>query len=150
MMRLQIVPMSLKEANAYVEKHHRHHRPARGCKFCIGVALDDGIVGALITGRPVSRHLDNGWTLEVTRCCTDGTKNACSALYGAAWRAAKAMGYNKLITYTLPEEGGGSLRGAGWICLGEAGGGSWSRMARPRDDSHPLQKKFKWEVSADE
>jgi hypothetical protein len=89
---------------------------------------------------------DNGWTLEVNRVATDGTPNACSALYGAAWRATKALGYKRLITYTLPEEGGSSLRGAGWKCLGEAGGGSWSCKSRPRVDTHPLQTKLCWEA----
>ncbi len=77
---------------------------------------------------------------------TDGTKNACSMLYGAAWRAARALGWLRLVTYTLPEEGGASLRAAGWRCIGEAGGGSWSRANRPRVDMHPLQVKMKWEA----
>src|SRR4249920_3671155 len=106
---LEIIPMVLDEANAFVEQHHRHHQPVPGAKFCIGVARDDVVVGVAIVGRPVARMLDNGWTLEVNRVCTDGTKNACSMLYAASWRAAKALGYRKLITYTLPEEGGESL-----------------------------------------
>src|SRR5690606_8037899 len=90
--RLRIVPMTLKEANDFVKQHHRHHGPTRFHKFSIGVAKGDQIVGVAIVGRPVARLLDDGYTLEVTRCCTDGTKNACSMLYGAAWRAARAMG----------------------------------------------------------
>jgi hypothetical protein len=90
--------------------------------------------------------LDDGWTLEVTRTCTTGVKNANSMLYGACWRAAKAMGYTKLGTYTLPEEGGASLRAAGWRLIGEAGGGSWNRPNRPRVDKHPLQRKLRWEI----
>lgn len=101
-----------------------------------------------IVGRPVARRAQDGWTLEVNRCCTDGTRNACSMLYGAAWRAARALGWRKLITYTLPEEGGASLRGAGWKCIGEAGGGSWNVPSRPRVDLHPTQMKLKWEMSA--
>src|SRR5690606_13651728 len=101
-----------------------------------------------IVGRPVSRMLQDGWTAEVTRCCTDGARNACSLLYRAAWRAARAMGYLRLITYTLPKEGGASLRGAGWTCIGIAGGGSWSRRARPRVDTHPKQRKLRWEIAA--
>lgn len=143
---LQIVPISLDEANAFVERLHRHHRPVPGAKFCIAVACAEVVVGVAIVGRPVARMLDDGWTLEVIRTCTDGSKNANSMLYGAAWRAAKALGYKKLGTYTLPEEGGASLRGAGWRCIGETGGGRWSRLARPRIDTHPLQAKLRWEA----
>lgn len=95
--------------------------------------------GVAIVGRPVARHLQDGYTAEVTRLCTDGTPNACSMLYEAAWRAAKAVGYLRIITYTLPQEGGASLRAAGWHLIGPAGGGSWSRAGRPRADEHPLE-----------
>lgn len=145
-MTLSVVPTTLKEANAFVEQHHRHHQPARGCRFVVAVADDSGAVrGVAIISRPVSRMLDDGWTAEVVRVATDGAKNACSMLYGAAWRAARALGFRRLVTYTLPHEGGGSLRGAGWRCLGEAGGGSWSRKDRPRVDLHPTQLKMRWE-----
>ena len=146
--RLEIVPVTRADAFAFVEQHHRHHRPPPGCLFCVGVATRGEIVGVAVIGRPVSRHLDDGWTIEVVRVATDGTANACSALYGAAWRAAKALGWRKAVTYTLPEEGGGSLRGAGWRCIGETGGGSWSRPARPRVDKHPTQVKLRWETHA--
>jgi hypothetical protein len=148
MPELSIVPVSLDEANAFVREHHRHHGPVPGAKFCIGVALEDRIVGVAIVGRPVARMSDNGWTLEVNRTCTDGTKNANSMLYGACRRAAFALGYRKLITYTLPSESGDSLRGAGWKCLGQAGGGNWSRVSRPRVDTHPTQTKLRWEAHA--
>ena len=98
-----------------------------------------------MVGRPVARMLDDGWTLEVTRVATDGCPNACSALYGAVWRAAKALGYRRVVTYTLPEEGGTSLRASGYKLVGKAGGGSWNRKDRPRVDLHPTQEKFKWE-----
>lgn len=146
-MSLAVVPMTLGEANAFVKEHHRHHHPVPGAKFCLGVADGERIVGVAIVGRPVARHLDDGWTLEVNRSCTDGTKNANSMLYGAAWRAAKALGYKRLLTYTLPEEGGASLRAAGWRCAGEAGGGTWNRAARPRVDTHPAQVKLRWEAT---
>ncbi len=145
-MKLTVVPITLREANEFVRQHHRHHKPVPGCKFAIAVAKDGRIVGVAVVGRPVARMLDNGWTLEVNRTCTDGTKNANSMLYGACWRAARAMGYRKLITYTLPEEGGCSLRAAGWTCLGEARGGSWNCPSRPRVDLHPTQVKLKWET----
>lgn len=145
-MKLLLVPITLDEANAFVRAHHRHHKPVPGAKFCIGVACDGEVVGVAIVGRPVARMLDDGWTLEVNRTCTDGTKNANSMLYGATRRAAWALGYRKLITYTLPEEGGGSLTAAGWKCIGERGGGKWSRESRPRVDTHPTQGKLLWEA----
>lgn len=104
------------------------------------------MVGVAIVGRPVARHADNGYTAEVTRVATTGAFSACSLLYGACWRAARALGYTKLITYTLAEEDGGSLRGAGWRIVGESKGGSWSCASRPRVDKHPLQAKIKWEA----
>jgi len=146
-MKLQITPISLAEANQYVVDHHRHHDPVPGAKYSIAVADEDGRVrGVAIVGRPVARMLNDGWTLEVNRCCTDGVRNACSMLYRAAWRAARAMGYRRLVTYTLPEEGGASLRGAGFKLVGETRGGSWNCKSRPRVDTHPLQGKLRWEI----
>ena len=145
---MTIVPCPLDEANAFVLKHHRHHKPVPGCKFSLAVAEGDEIKGVAIVGRPVARMNDDGWTLEVMRVATDGTANACSKLYRASWKTARAMGYTRLITYTLPEEGGASLRGAGFRLLGTAGGGSWNRAQRPRIDKHPTQTKLRWEVTA--
>lgn len=146
-MGLQIVPISLKEANAFVEQHHRHHKPVVGHKFSIAASDGEKIVGVAIVGRPVSRHLDDGWTLEVTRCCTDGTKNACSLLYGAAWRAAKAMGYRKIVTYILESEHGTSLKASGYKCIGQAGGLRWTGKRRPEVDLCPAQMKLRFERS---
>lgn len=144
--QLRVVPTTLREANAFVVAHHRHHGTARGCIFCIAVAREERVVGVLIVGRPVSRHLDDGFTAEATRCCTDGTPHAASKLYAAGWRAAQQLGYRRMVTYTLATEAGGSLKGAGWRCLGEAGGGSWSRSSRPRVDVSPTQLKLRWEA----
>lgn len=146
MNRLMLTPITLSEANAFVKQYHRHHQPVPGCKFCVAVSGVAGVVGVAIVGRPVSRHMDDGWTLEVNRTCTDGTKNANSMLYGACQRATFALGYKKLITYTLPEEGGASLRAANWKCIGMNKGGSWNVKSRPRVDKHPTQGKLKWEV----
>jgi len=147
-MSLILVPVTLEEANAFVEKWHRHNKPVPGAKFCVACASDEEIHGVAICGRPIARFADDGWTLEVNRVATDGTRNANSLLYGACRRAAWALGYKKLITYTLAEETGSSLRAAGFRLVGEAGGGSWSRESRPRIDMHPLQKKLRWEVAA--
>lgn len=148
-MTLCLVPISRADAHEFIRRHHRHHKPGPGDKFCIGVADEVGeVCGVAVVGRPVSRMLDDGWTLEVTRCCTDGAQNACSMLYGACARAAFALGYKRIGTYTLPDEGGGSLRAAGWRLIGEAGGGSWSRRVRPRVDSHQTVVKLRWERSS--
>lgn len=147
--KLVIVPCELDEANVFVRQYHRHHRPVVGHKFSIAVSAEEKVVGVAIIGRPVSRMLDDTWTLEVNRVATDGTKNACSALYAAAWRAARAMGYRRLVTYILNSEPGTSLNAAGWKCVGEAGGGSWSCKSRPRVDKAPLQRKIRYEMCVD-
>lgn len=144
-MPLELLPLSLAEANAFVQKHHRHHHPIVGHKFSLAAVRDGQVVGVAIVGRPVARRRDDGWTLEVTRLCTDGGGNICSFLYGAAARAAFALGYRRIGTYTLPDEGGASLRAAGWTFVGERGGGSWCRECRPRTDRHPLRTKWLWE-----
>lgn len=115
-MSLRLIPVSFPDAAAYVTEWHRHHpRPPRGHKFSLGVLDIDGLlVGVAIVGRPNARALDDGRTLEVTRLATDGTRNACSRLYGAAWRAGRALGYDRLVTYTQDGETGASLRAAGW------------------------------------
>lgn len=144
-MSLELCPVSLAEANAYVAEHHRHHKAVTGHKFSIGVTDGETIVGVAIVGRPVSRHLDDGWTLEVNRLCTAGTKNACSMLYAAAWRVSKAMGYKRLITYILESEPGTSLRAAGWKCVGQAGGLRWTGKRKPEVDLYPAQMKLRFE-----
>ncbi len=145
--RLAVVPCDFQEAVAFVRHHHRHHNPPVGHKFSLAVADESGVVhGVCMVGRPVARGNDDGWTLEVTRLATDGTANACSALYGAAWRVCRELGYRRAITYILDNEPGTSLNAAGWKCLGERGGGSWSCKSRPRVDKHPLQKKLLFEV----
>jgi hypothetical protein len=140
--------MTLREARAFVTANHRHHRAPQGGLFAIGLAEAEQVVGCVIVGMPVARMLADGFTCEVTRLTTDGSRNACSMLYRAAWRAARAIGYRRLVTYTLPEEGGTSLRAAGFTLIGEAGGGSWSRDSRPRVDLHPTQVKLRWELTA--
>lgn len=147
-MSLRVIPMKLSEANDIVRKWHRHHRPVPGCLFAVGVA-DDELRGVAIVGRPVARHFDDGKTVEVIRTCTDGTRNACSMLLAAARRVAKAMGYAKVITYTLPEEGGASLRAAGYTFDGEAGGTSSAWHNRPGRKAQPIGNdliggKWRW------
>lgn len=147
---LELIPMTLREANAFVEQHHRHHKPVVGHKFSIGVSDGEKVVGVAIVGRPVGRFLDDGWTLEVTRLCTDGTHNACSMLYAAAWRAARAMGYRCVVTYILESETGASLKAAGWKCVGKAGGLRWTGRRRPEVDLYPAQMKIRFERTEEE
>jgi hypothetical protein len=153
--KLSLCPVHRDEAIAFVEQHHRkfgHAMPklrkgggVTGAKFCIAVAKNDEIVGVAIVGRPVARRLDDGLTLEITRVATDGTKNACSFLYGAAWRAARALGYRSIITYIGKDEPGTSLVGAGWHIVHETKAEPWDRLSRPRVDTHPQQAKLRWE-----
>lgn len=144
---LSLCPVTLREACAWVTEHHRHHDAPTGGLFAVGASDGKGIVGLAIVGRPNARMLEDDFTAEVTRCCTDGTRNCCSMLYRACWRAARAIGYLRLVTYTLPQEGGASLRGAGMKLVGRAGGGTWSRPSRPRVDTHPTQEKIRWEIT---
>jgi len=131
---LEIRPLAFRDACDLVDALHRHHARPAGHKFSIGAIDPDGRrVGGVIVGRPVARHLDHGLTLEVTRLATDGSRNCCSMLLAAAWRAAKALGYRRLITYTHLDEGGASLRAAGWIKVRELPPRrGWSTPSRPR------------------
>ena len=116
-MMLHLQPITRAEAFDFIKKHHRHLPPPPGGIFQIGINNGAEVVGVLLAGRPVARMSNDGYTVEISRCCVlEGYKNACSKLYGAAWRAAKALGYRKIQTYTLNHEGGGSMRGAGFSC----------------------------------
>lgn len=148
MSRLEAFPLLFDEACALVTQLHRHHKPSPGFIFAVGASLDGKPVGVAMCGRPVNRIRQDGFTLEVTRLATDGTRNGCSFLYGACARAAFALGYRRIGTYTLASEPGTSLRAAGWRLIGEVKGRSWSCESRPRVDTHPLQNKLAWECEA--
>lgn len=144
---LKIKPIDLATANRMVTELHRHHKKVTGHRFSIACFNDDILVGVAICGRPVARALDPGKYLEVTRLVTDGTKNACSMLYGAAARVAKAMGFEYIQTYTLLSEPGTSLRAAGWGCDGQVrkdGVGWQSRNGRKGADQQPQEPKQRW------
>jgi hypothetical protein len=131
---LQLVPVTFSEACGFVEMWHRHHSPPVGHKFSVGVADGEKLVGVAMVGRPVARHFDDGRTLEVNRTATDGTRNANSMLYGAAWKVAANLGYRRLITYTQAGETGASLRAAGWrVLASRPPRPGWSAPSRPRD-----------------
>ena len=129
------IPIELKTANAYVAQYHRHHKPVPLHKFSLGAILNDKLVGVAIVNRPVAIARDDGWTLEVQRCCTDGTPNACSFLYSKCAKVAMALGYHEIGTYILEIEPGTSLKAVGWQCLGKRGGQGWNRKKRPRIDT---------------
>ena len=141
---LRVRPITYRAACAFIEQHHRHHGKPQGWLFGAALEDDGALVGVVAVGRPVARHLQDGLTCEVTRLCTDGTRNAASMLYGAAARAAKALGYRRIITYTLADEPGVSLRAAGWGLDGLTDGGLWDRPGRPRDDKAPTCAKRRW------
>ena len=107
-----VVPITLREANAFGEQFHRHNKPTQGGRFAIGASTGDEMVGVAIVGRPVSATLQNGETAEVTRVCVvdHAPKNTCSFLYGRCWRIWQQMGGQRIVTYTLQEESGSSLR----------------------------------------
>lgn len=149
---MKLVPVRIREANAFVEQFHRHSRPTRGGLFAMGVSEDDtGMTGVAIVGRPVARMLDDGYTAEVLRLCTrpEAGRGACSFLYARAWRAWQALGGTRMVTYTLQVESGASLRGAGWKIVGEVTPekGGWSRRERQRD-WQPVygQLKLRWQA----
>lgn len=121
-MALEIRPITLKDANEFVRERHRHNGPTTGHKFSVAVYDGDKLVGVGIVSRPVARRLDDGLTAEILRVCTDGTRNACSILYGACSRCAMEMGYKRVVTYTLLSESRSSLKAAGFKNCGEAGG----------------------------
>jgi hypothetical protein len=146
---LAVVPVSFRDACQFVTDWHRHHAPPVGHKFSLGVAAETLLVGVAIVGRPVARSFDNGATLEVLRCATDGTEHVNSMLYAAAWRAAKALGYRRLITYTQAGESGASLRAAGWRIIAERPARpGWDTPSRPRAVKNAGVQRYLWEAAA--
>lgn len=144
-MALQIRPISYRDAVEYIKANHRHHGAPRGQKFAIACYDGERLCGVSCCGRPVARRLDDGLTCEVNRLCTDGTYNACSILYGASAKVAKAMGYKRIITYILESESGTSLKASGWKLDNEhCGGLSWDVPSRPRKDKTPSEYKQRW------
>jgi len=134
-MTLQLVPVSFADACEFVTQWHRHNQPPNGHRFSVGVADDEKLVGVAIVSHPIARYLMDGRTLEVIRTATDGTPHVNSMLYGACWRAAKALGYRRLITYTQHAESGSSLRAAGWqVVAHRPPRGTWNAPSRPRED----------------
>tara|TARA_R100001015_G_C4628464_1_gene188617 strand:+ start:134 stop:607 length:474 start_codon:yes stop_codon:yes gene_type:complete len=148
--KLNVIPISMREANEFVIKLHRHSKKVRGCKFCLGAILNDKLVGVIIVGRPVSRRLDDRFTAEVLRTCTDGTKNVNSFLYGKAWNIWQQMGGTKILTYTLSKESGISLRASGYVAVSKTkpfpkGKGWTTREGREWQSKVHSEEKIRWE-----
>lgn len=145
--RLTLVPISIREAKRYVQHHHRHNPPPQGALFALGAEADGQLVGAVIVGRPSAEGLQNGYTSEITRCCTEGHPNACSFLYGRARRAIVALGYTSVKTYTRQDESGASLRAAGFVQEALIPVRSWAKSNRKRHrfDRHALAPRIRWE-----
>jgi hypothetical protein len=148
MKRLIHARIEFADAAAFVSEHHRHHTPPVGHLFSLGAYEGERLCGVAIVGRPVARRRDDGATAEITRLCTDGTKDAASFLLGRAAKAAFALGFARIGTYTLKAEPGTSLKAAGWTLIGETPGKSWSVPSRPRDDKHPIGTKLLWEKAS--
>lgn len=150
--KLYVKPITIPVANTFIEEHHRHHGPLPGgfAWFCVGAILEDGrLVGVAVAGRPTNRNNDDGWTIEVLRLATDGTMNAPSLLLGACARAGRAIGARRIVTYTLDDETGASLRGAGWV-RSASGIRSWWWHAGARKPAiqreHFERTKSRWEL----
>lgn len=144
-MRLRTAPITLRQASGFIDDHHRHHESPQGGMVAIALLRGEELVGVAVGGRPVSRALDDGLTFEITRVCViEGVRNGCSMLYGRMRRIAHAIGYRRVISYTLASEPGTSLRAAGFRPSGTVRGAAWSRPSRPRRD-HPKQDKLRWE-----
>lgn len=148
----ELRPITLNAAQGFVNQHHRHNGAPQGHKFSIGLWADKKLIGVVIVGRPIARHNDDGTTAELTRCCVlEGQPDANSMLYAAAWRAARAMGYRRMITYTLPAESGASLRAAGFTATGETSPAprGWDRPSRKRTtpECYPKNVKIRWEIA---
>jgi hypothetical protein len=147
-MSYEIRPISFKKACDFVTAEHRHHKPPRGHKFSLSLHVHGQLVGVCMVGRPVARMLDKrGDTVEVTRMCTNGTPNACSQLYNAARKAARALHYKHLVTYIMADEPGTSLKAANWERKHDTPGRSWNFVCRPREDDHPLGTKHQYAVN---
>ena len=140
---MEIRPITFREASEFINNHHRHHKATVGHKFSIGLYDDEKLVGCAVCGRPVARYYDDGFTCEINRLCTDGTRNACSMLYGACCRIAKEMGYKKIITYILESESGASLKASNFMCEGKTGGTHWTGK-RNRGQDIPSEMKTRW------
>lgn len=147
---LELVEVGLTEAKDFIRTHHAHNVPPLSWRWGHGLRNGGELVAVATVGRPVARMIDGTTTVEVTRLCVNReldkelTWNACSQLYTAAAREAKARGFKKAITYTLETESGHALKAAGWVAEWKTKGGSWNRPSRGRTDKAPTCRKIRW------
>lgn len=143
---MKIVPLTLSEVNTFIEQNHRHHKRVQGHRFSLGLIDDSGLIGVCVVGRPVARNTDWKTVAEVTRLCTDGSKNACSKLYATSAAIARLMGFQAIQTFILETESGVSLKASGWSLVGESPGGQWKHTdGKPRRTDQPICRKLKYE-----
>ena len=144
---MKVAPISMAEARRWLSVEHRHLRTGlTGWLFGVQILDDQGFrIGVACAGRPKARALQDGRTIEITRVAVrEGNPNACSFSYGALRRAAVALGYTRVVTYTLPEEGGASLRAAGFVEDGRTKGGEWDCPSRSRRPAERADRKVRW------
>lgn len=141
---MKAVPMTRDAVNTYLRQHHRHHGAVSGYRFAVGAECNGRLVGVAVVGRPKARMIDQYRVVEVTRLCTDGTKNVCSFLYSRCSRLCREMGFDRVFTCILESESGKSLRAAGWEYEYTTDGGSWDRPSRRRTDKAPTEPKQVW------
>ena len=153
-MTLDIIPITIRAANEFVEQHHRHNKKVQGARFAVGCLSDLKLVAVGIVGRPVARKLDNGLTAEITRLCASpgAPKNACSFLYGRCWRIWQQMGGKRMITYTFRKEAGGSIRATGWRMIGATRGfgdhlKGWRTRPNREKQENVKEPKYRWEIT---
>lgn len=142
---MKIIPLTLKQANDYIQKYHRHHKPTVGHRYSLGASQNGELIGVAVVGRPVARMCNAYTTAEVTRLCTNGGKNVCSFLYSACARVAKEMGFERIQTYILESEPGTSLIATGWNKEVESKGGQWKHTdGKTRRTDQPTEPKTRW------
>jgi len=166
MKSLTIQPITLKKANQIIKEFHRHNDVVVGCRYCLAALHEDEIVGVAVVGRPLSRRLDDELTAEITRVCVkdNAPKNTNSFLYGRCWRVWQQMGGKRMITYTLQEESGSSLKAVNWKIIGETGGWEQNKGWTTRESNKQKQmdmfnkdtkrkwksisnkEKYRWEI----
>lgn len=153
-MIVTVVPVTRDQSRRFIREHHRHNGPLPIEVLKVGLADETGeLIGVAVAGLPC-RELMDGYTLEVTRCCTVGHENACSLLYGRIIRGAKALGWRRLYTYTLASEPGSSVRAVGFVEDGRVPARPYlSKTKRPRYDVNlfgertvPEEEKIRWRL----
>lgn len=145
MTALHVRPMLVAPAREHVLKNHRRLPRLRGAMWAVGCYDGADLLGVALVGRPRARAADGLGRLELVRLSVvEGVPNACSMLYGACARAARAMGALDLWTYIHEDEPGTSLRAAGWIFDRMTRAEEWDRPSRARGKAADARPKARW------